>query len=170
MFNNFNFIVPVIFIVLILFSLILLSLLSLLIFQRNVYKKQNELLSKNEKIFFDSLSKAITPAMYICPKVRIADLIEVNLSKNDRNFWSNFNRISQKHVDFVICDKTDFSPKLAIELDDRSHKITSRINRDLLVNRIFKEVNIPLIHIQAANYYDFQVLKENIYNILNSSS
>ena len=72
------------------------------------------LLSPGEKSFFDALSKSIYTGLYVCPKVRIADLVEVELPKEDKDFWPKFNKISQKHVDFVICNRLDFAPRLML--------------------------------------------------------
>jgi len=112
------------------------------------------LLSKGEKVFFDMLIQSISPDLYICPKVRVADLIEVDLPKSDKKFWASFNKISKKHVDFVLCNRTDFAPVLVIELDGGSHKVSSRSQRDIFINDAFAQAMIPILHIPTAGFYD----------------
>src|SRR4030042_5360226 len=74
--------------------------------RRRIYKTKGPyLLSSGEKKFFDALINVVGQNHYICPKVRVADLVEVDLPESDKYFWSNFNKISQKHVDFVICNR-----------------------------------------------------------------
>ncbi len=125
-----------------------------------VYKAKGPyLLSAGEKRFFDALSQSIPPDLYICPKVRLADLIEVNLSKSDKNFWKTFNKISQKHVDFVLCNKSDFAPRLVVELDGGSHKNNSRSQRDQFVDDVFKQAGIPITHVKVTNDY-FNLAKQ----------
>ncbi len=66
---------------------------------------------------------------------------------------AGFNKISQKHVDFLICRHDDWMPILGIELDDDSHKKTARKLRDMLVNELFASKGIPLlrIHVREVN-------------------
>src|SRR3989344_8320971 len=77
---------------------------------KRIYKAKGPyLLSAGERKYFETLSKVIGADHYICPKVRIADMVDVDIPKTDKAFWPSFNKISQKHVDFVICKKSDFS-------------------------------------------------------------
>jgi len=120
------------------------------------------LLSKGEKIFFDVLVQSISSDLYVCPKVRVADLIEVNLPRNDKRFWSSFNKISKKHVDFVLCKRSDFTPKLVIELDGGSHKTRIRSQRDVFVNESFSQADIPVLHVQIQDSYDISQIMAQI--------
>ena len=59
------------------------------------------LLTKREYAFYRLLKReADARGFLICPKVGLKDLMEVT-DKN--NFLQYFRKISQKHVDFVIC-------------------------------------------------------------------
>jgi len=130
---------------------------------RRIYKSKGPyLLSPGEKKFFDALVAVAGQDQYVCPKVRIADLVEVDLPESDKNFWASFNKISQKHVDFVICDRADFSPLLIIELDGGSHNEKSQSLRDELVNKVFKDADIPILHIKPTNFYEYKSLREQI--------
>ncbi|NLG06504.1 MAG: DUF2726 domain-containing protein [Candidatus Pacebacteria bacterium] len=112
------------------------------------------LLSKGEKIFFDALMQSVHSDLYICPKVRVADLIEVDLPKGDKRFWTLFNKISKKHVDFVLCSRVDFSPQLVIELDGGSHNTRARSQRDIFVDEVFTQAGIPILHVPVQSFYD----------------
>ena len=130
---------------------------------KRIYKAKGPyLLSAGETKFFDALSKVIDSGMYICPKVRIADLVEVDIPDTESNFWSMFNKISKKHVDFVICNKIKFAPLLVIELDGGSHKETTQIERDEFVDNVFKDAEIPILHIKNTGYYEYKLLREQI--------
>lgn len=128
------------------------------------------LLSNDERVFFDALSQAIPPEIYVCPKVRIADLLEVNLPKSERSFWIAFNQISKKHVDFVLCNRADFAPQLVIELDGGSHNSRSRSERDELVDSAFKQASIPILHIKSSSTYDINDITAQISIALNTES
>jgi len=124
------------------------------------------LLSKGEKAFFDILIQSISPDLYICPKVRVADLIEVDLPKSDKKFWASFNKISKKHVDFVLCSRADFSPKLIIELNGGSHNSRARSQRDSFVNESFIQANIPVLHVPVQSFYDQNQIMTQVQNTL----
>ncbi|MCX6615698.1 MAG: DUF2726 domain-containing protein, partial [Acidobacteria bacterium] len=71
----------------------------------------------------------------ICPKVRLADVFFVSRPDKNRAFY---NRIIQKHVDFLACDPRSMKPLLAIELDDATHRHSDRIARDEFVDDVFQ--------------------------------
>ena len=81
----------------------------------------------------------------ILPKVRIADIIGVidEIDNHDTYLW----KITNKHVDFTICDNTNFNTLCAIELDDYTHKEEHIKERDNFVNNLFKHVGIKLFRI-----------------------
>lgn len=128
------------------------------------------LLSAGEKTFFDVLQQSIAPDLYICPKVRVADLIEVNGTKNDKTYWSSFNKISQKHVDFVLCNRADFAPRLVIELDGGSHNLARRSQRDAFVNEVFHQVGILVLHVPVQSTYESNDISMKIQNVLSTPS
>src|SRR5260221_12275149 len=104
---------------------VLLLLIKVLLPKRHprVYKPKGPyLLSPGESRFFDALVHVIPEDVYVCPKVRVADLLEVTFDRSDPEHWRYFSAISQKHVDFVLCRRSDFAPLLVIELDGGSHR------------------------------------------------
>ena len=107
-----------------------------------IYKPKGDfLLSPGEKRFFDALFQSISEDMYICPKVRVADVIVASVPNTDPDFWRYYNAINQKHVDFVVVRRKDFHPLCIVELDGGSHKDPARRARDNIVDAAF-EVSI----------------------------
>lgn len=139
--------------------------------QQNHYKAKGPyLLSKGEKVFFDTLSQAVSSDIYICPKTRLADIIEVDLPKSNKSFWMAFNKISRKYVDFVLCKRTDFTPILVVELDGGSHQRNSRYQRDVFVDNALNQAGIPILHINAQRVYDVAQLQTAILNTLSNKN
>ena len=97
------------------------------------YKVRRALLSPAELSFYHVLYKLVKNRVVILSKIRLADVFYV---ENMRSNYSYFGRISQKHVDFVLCDPKTMKPICAIELDDKSHN--SRQKRDQFVDDVFK--------------------------------
>jgi len=151
---------------LILAILALAGILVILILRKKparVYKPKGQyLLSSGERAFFNALTQSISPGLYICPKVRIADLIETHLSPTDPNYWKTLAPINQKHVDFILVSRSDFAPKLAIELDGGSHQDRERANRDALIDSVFRSAGIPMLHIPVKGYYQYADLRRQI--------
>lgn len=154
------------FLFLILAILALAGILVILVLRKKplrVYKPKGPyLLSAGEKRFFDALMQSIPPGLYICPKVRVADLIDVHLDKNAPDFWKHLAPINQKHVDFILVNRSDFAPRVAIELDGGSHKDPERSKRDSFIDSVFQSADIPLLHIPVRSFYQYNDLKRHI--------
>jgi hypothetical protein len=92
-------------------------------------------------------------------KVRLADVIYCT----DRTWSRGYGqRISQKHLDFVLYDTATTRILLAIELDDRSHEKAHRKARDEFVDRSLDAAGVPLLRVRAAATYHVRWLKSVI--------
>ncbi|HBZ36628.1 MAG TPA: hypothetical protein DEO26_02800, partial [Candidatus Veblenbacteria bacterium] len=63
--------------------------------------------------------------------------------------------------------KAYIKPLLAIELDDSSHERAGRQDRDAEVERIFKEVGLPLLRLANQNQYNKDEIRNQIFQALN---
>ena len=75
-------------------------------------------------------------------------------------------RISQKHVDFLICDKKGFSIIGVVELDDRSHFRADRIKRDRFVDAALAGAGIPILHHPVKLQYDPTDIRQKLSQVL----
>ncbi len=110
------------------------------------------LLTNHELDFYREL-RPVADALHlhVLSKIRVADLVEVQdgLSKSD---WGKyFSKIRAKHVDFVLCDPDTLTPKLIIELDDRSHQQPDRIARDQFIDAVFANSGYRILHVYSAD-------------------
>lgn len=104
------------------------------------------LLTKNEWYEYKKLKGyAAAKGLQICPKVRLLDIVEPR--KSDA-YMSYLGKIKSKHVDFLICDQ-DLRIKGILELDDNSHDVASRKDRDLMVDEILRDVGYIVIHTRS---------------------
>lgn len=127
------------------------------------YKEKGALLTAAELQFFNVLKKSVANNETIFAKVRQADILEVVHIKKDSHFWKSFNRISQKHVDFVLCDSETSQPLIIIELNDKSHYRQDRINRDIELREAIRNTKIKLVEIRVSSYYTIDAIKKSIY-------
>ena len=124
------------------------------------YQKQN-LLTNNELNFYkDLLLIADKYGFNVLSKVRLADLIKVDPSLSNKEWWSNFGKIKSKHVDFVLARRSDLSVVLVIELDDFSHTRYDRMERDAFVDKVFKDVGIPILRVYNSNNLEKEILNK----------
>ncbi len=124
------------------------------------YKRQTRLLSPAEKHFLDALSPLVQQNYMIAYKVRLADILAV--TARGKEWHKAFSRITQKHLDFVLCEWPSTRPILVIELDDASHDRPDRQKRDAFVNSALRAANLPILHVRAATSYDPKELGEQI--------
>lgn len=127
------------------------------------YHKTKYLLSIAEKNFFKVLENILDDKYYIFPKIRMSDLLWH--SNRSRDFRYYHNKIQQKHIDFVVCDKNNISPLLAIELDDSSHNYQRAKKNDKLKNEAFKMAGIPLLRVWVRKEYDKDWLTRELENL-----
>jgi very-short-patch-repair endonuclease len=129
------------------------------------YKKSENFLTKTEADFYVYLKAAVNNDFHINKMTRMCDLVDVDKSLSSKEYLSYFRSISQYHIDFTLCDPFSFKPLICIELDDPSHERDDRIKRDVKVNRIFADINFPLLRIKTERKYNV----ENLRNLIDGS-
>lgn len=132
------------------------------------YKRKDWLLSKAERSFFGVLQQAVGAEFLIFAKIRVGDLLW--LPKGTEGRTSHWNRIQSKHVDFVICDRENVRPLVAIELDDSSHGTQKRQARDQFMEEAFQAAGLPLLRVPAKAGYNVSVLQQSIRAAITSAA
>jgi very-short-patch-repair endonuclease len=133
------------------------------------YKKSKNLLTKTEADFYVYLKAAVNNDFHINKMTRMCDLVDVDKSLSSKQYMSYFRSISQYHIDFTLCDPFSFKPVICIELDDPSHERADRIKRDEKVNKIFADINFPLLRIKTERKYNVEKLRNLIDSNLNNA-
>jgi very-short-patch-repair endonuclease len=99
---------------------------------------------------------------YFFPQIHLDAIVYPKNTRNDRLYA--FRHINQKSVDFVACSKKDMRPLFAIELDDKTHNLPKRIERDKEVERILHGAGIPLIRIENRGRFAQKELAQLVQN------
>ncbi|MCX6953513.1 MAG: DUF2726 domain-containing protein, partial [Verrucomicrobia bacterium] len=99
-------------------------------------------------------------------KVRLGDVFALRKGLGLPERARAWNRIGQKHVDFLLVRSSDLKPLAGIELDDASHDKEERQQRDAFVDEVFQSSKIPLLHVKARETYQTEVLRESVGAIL----
>ena len=119
------------------------------------YQLKPHILSYNEGRMYRILEKYCRKNhLLLISKIRMADFIDTIHTKdmvNEKEYTDKFYKISSKHVDFLICDPDRFCPLVAIELDDSTHLEEDRQERDEFVDKVYKSVDLPILHFWSSN-------------------
>jgi very-short-patch-repair endonuclease len=119
-------------------------------------------LTPAETVFYRCLVELYGTVAVVCPKVRLGDLIQPRRDLDSKRFWSAFNRVLAKHVDFVLLRPEDLTVIGVIELDDRSHERQDRADRDQFVDEALRQGGIPICRIKNRRQYDLNALCQQL--------
>lgn len=128
------------------------------------YQKKWYLLSRAERHFYDTLRQAVGNRYLIFAKVRLLDLLWLPQSLSNRQ--THMNRVQAKHVDFVLCHPQTVAPALVIELDDASHQLPERQERDLFLDEVLRVAGIPLLRVPVRKSFSAPALCGQILDTL----
>ncbi len=129
------------------------------------YKRRNFFLTRAEHECYNTLIQLVGQEYFIFAQVHLPTLLDNKVV--GQNWNAAFRHVSQKSVDFVLCDKAYISPKLAIELDDKSHERPDRQDRDQEVERILKGAGMPLLRLENHGKFCSQELAHKVRSALN---
>lgn len=117
------------------------------------YALNRSILSPTETEFYTALVQAVCGHYIVFSKVRIADIVSVDKNLSSKQWAIAFNRIKAKHFDFVLCDPASLNVVATIELDDRTHLRPKTVKRDQFLNKLCRDIDLPLIRFKAKYNY-----------------
>ena len=101
-------------------------------------------MSAAEYSFFVKLYEVAKLNYWVFTKVSLWEIAR----NNEQAGWT---KISQKHVDFVLCDPRDARVVLAIELDDSTHNRASAQKRDAQKDAVLASAGVPFLRVRTGN-------------------
>ncbi|HEX3028252.1 MAG TPA: DUF2726 domain-containing protein, partial [Clostridia bacterium] len=116
------------------------------------YKVSDSIMSDTERSFYHTLTLTIGDKYTICSKVGLKDIFFIGKGIG-QDYMKYFGKISQKHVDFLLCDPNSMKPLCGIELDDVSHTGKKNYERDLFVEKVYRDASFPLVRISSKSGY-----------------
>ena len=114
------------------------------------YKRRDDFLSSIELSYYKVLTSVLGSRATVLAKVRLADILFVPRPNENISF---FNRIAQRHVDFLLCESFNMQPVLVIELDDSSHNRPARKKRDQFMDEALRAAGVPILRVRAQKEY-----------------
>lgn len=129
-----------------------------------LYGRKEFVMSGPEREFFSILIELVGSNYWIFPQIHLPSLVEHKIK--GQSWFGAFRHISEKSVDFVLCDKKFLRLVVAIELDDPSHERPDRIKRDEEVERILEAAKLPLLRIKSREITNREELLKRIHEKL----
>lgn len=114
-------------------------------------------LSEPEQVLYYRLLQAL-PGFVILPQVGLSRFLSVKKG-NKHGQWHN--RISQKSVDFLVCNK-GMQIVAAIELDDATHARADRKKTDDHKNQMLKSAGVTLIRWPVKSMPDIAAIRQQL--------
>jgi len=116
-------------------------------------------LSEPEQILYHRLVAAL-PQCIVLAQVQLSQVLGVNKGVNFLK-WNN--RINRMSIDFIVCLK-DSSVIAAVELDDKTHEETSRIEADAKKEKALSTAGIALIRWHVSELPDERAIRQAFTN------
>ncbi len=111
-----------------------------------------KLMSAAERDFYLQLQRACPAGLVLLAKIRLADLVTIPASLRGKERFRIFAPLAQKHVDYVVWNPATNNVVKIIELNDSSHHLMERRQRDIYIRNVLESAGLSLI---------FVVLKRN---------
>jgi hypothetical protein len=128
------------------------------------YSARPRFFSRSEGLLYMSLQEAFGSRYLIFPNVRLADICA------DPRDQGALNRISSRHVDFVLCQPGTFGIIAAIELDGWSHSLPKQIASDQFKDDLFEQIRVPLIRYRAESLPNPAELAHSLAQVVGGAS
>ncbi|ALS97362.1 DUF2726 domain-containing protein [Lacimicrobium alkaliphilum] len=126
------------------------------------FKKRTNLFTPVERSFLDMLEKAIGDQYRVICRVKLSDVVALRQGTDKKTARSAMSRAGSRHLDFVLCDREDLSPVVAIDLVSPKGKEGYKGQRDWFVSSTLDAARIPHLRIKIKSGYS----KEEIRNCI----
>lgn len=130
------------------------------------YKHKDRIMTETEHTFFKVLENTVGYRYYVFPQIHLGTIVKPSTRWTPGWFlWRRAFFFSDKYsIDYLLCDKNESAPNIAIELDDSSHLREKRRYRDAVVSKILHESNLRLVRFTIGESTDLNLIKSRILN------
>jgi len=132
--------------------------------QKYSYQIRGTLPTPSEIKFYHALKQAVGDKFIIFSKVRVADVLTPENGLSKSHWQRAFNKISAKHFDFVLCNLEDLTVEAVIELDDKSHQKSGRIDRDNFLNQAAQSSELKMLRFAVKPSHSISEIKSALLN------
>jgi len=130
--------------------------------RKSAYRKQDFLLSPEERVFFLALKQAVGEDYDIFARIPVIELIAPRDDGTSHSAQKTLDRMADRCFDFVLCDKTDLSVACALELHEHALSGKRQAAPADPLRAVCDAAGLPLVRIEAGPLYDAAEIKDAI--------
>jgi hypothetical protein len=130
------------------------------------FRRKPQLFTPVEHSFLNLIEQAMGREFRIICRVRLNDLVAVRQTTSKKTASQAVNRASSRQLDFVLVDKNDMSPVLAIDLVHNQGKDGYKSQKDWFVTGALDAAGLPHARIKVKSGYSVDDIRECLENKL----
>jgi len=130
------------------------------------FRRRPQLFTPVEQSFLQLIEQAVGNEFRIICRVRLSDLLLVSQKASRKQASQALSKASGKYLDFVLVDKQDMSPILAIDLVNDQGKEGYKVQRDWFITGALDAAGVPHARIKVKAGYKVEDVRECIENKL----
>lgn len=130
------------------------------------FRRKPQLFTPVEHTFLNLIEQAVGREFRIVCRVRLNDLISVRQSTNKKTASQALSRASSRQLDFVLVNKHDMSPVMAIDLVHSQGKEGYKTQKDWFVTGALDAAGLPHARIKVKSGYTVDDIRECLENKL----
>ena len=130
------------------------------------FRRKPQLFTPVEHSFLNLIEQAMGREFRIICRVRLSDIVSVRQSANKKTASQAISRASSRQLDFILVDKQDMSPILAIDLVHNQGKEGYKTQRDWFVSGALDAAGVPHARIKVKSGYTVDDIRECLENNL----
>lgn len=108
------------------------------------YSKKESVMTPSEQKYFRKLEQQYGQTHYIFCQVALDRIINTT---DQKHFYTYWNKINKKSIDFVLVDKQTLQTVKLIELNDYTHKLAKRKERDEYLRKVCEASRVDLVFV-----------------------
>ena len=126
------------------------------------FKRKTTLFTQVERSFLELIDQGVGHQYRIICRVKLTDIISLRNTTDKKTGQTALMRASGKQLDFVLCDKKDMTPVVAIDLVHNNGKAGYKSQRDWFVSGALDAARIPHLRIKVKSGYTPADIRECI--------
>lgn len=126
------------------------------------FSVKKQLFTATERQFLNLIEQAVGSEFRVLCRVKLIDLLALKNNTKRKIASGALSRASNKQLDFVLCDRNDMTPVMAIDLVYGMGKDGHKVQRDYFVNGALDTASIPHVRIKAKNGYSIAEVRDCI--------
>lgn len=145
--------------------LVFISVVAIRLNQSDVnvpFAGKSQLFTAAERQFLNLIEYAVNDEFRVLCRVKLSDLVSLKKEIKGASSKQAMLKAGAKQIDFVLCDKSDLTPVMAIDLVYGIGKQGHNTQRDFFVNSALEIASIPHVRIKAKPGYTVEEVKECI--------